>query len=258
MLCMLARNCRNYGVKAHNGNMKNQQSPSFIDIMSSILAEDKNPALFSMVVWTIWNQRNNSRLGKPTTSIPQLLEQARDRLREFSNLHNPVSPSTATPASCWRPPNQGCFKINFDGTLFSKENRARIGVVVHNKEGLVLASLSQQIPLPATVLEVETLATRRALEFAIEIGVHELFLKGIQQFSSMRFKAPTTPWLTLVTQQRMSNTLPHVSKNVCFLMCVSTVTKLLTLQLEEHLKILICQFEWKIYHQTFLMFFRLI
>ena len=89
-----------------------------------------------------------------------------------------MSPSTATPASCWRPPNQGCFKINFDGTLFSKENQARIGVVVHNKEGLVLASLSQQIPLPATVLEVETLATRRALEFAIEIGVHRVILEG--------------------------------------------------------------------------------
>uniref|UniRef100_A0A7N2LR17 Reverse transcriptase zinc-binding domain-containing protein n=1 Tax=Quercus lobata TaxID=97700 RepID=A0A7N2LR17_QUELO len=92
-------------------------SPSFSDIMSSILVEDKNPALFSMVVWNIWNQQNNSRLGKLTTSIPQLLEQVQDRLQEFSNLHNLVSPSADTPASCWRPPDQGCFKINFDGAF---------------------------------------------------------------------------------------------------------------------------------------------
>ena len=50
--------------------------------------------------------------------------------------------------------------------------------MVRNEEGLVLASLSQQIPLPATVLEVETLAAKRALEFAIEIGAHRVILEG--------------------------------------------------------------------------------
>ena len=140
MLCILARNFRNYGINVKHEKFK--LSSSFSDIMSSILAEDKNLALFSMVVWNIWNQRNNSRLSKLTTSIPQLLEQAQDRLQEFSNLHNPVSPSSATPASCWRPLDQGCFKINYDGALFSKENRAGIGAVVPNEVGLVLASLS--------------------------------------------------------------------------------------------------------------------
>ncbi|XP_075649759.1 uncharacterized protein LOC142620244 [Castanea sativa] len=111
-------------------------------------------------------------------SLPTKTNLARDRLYEFSNLHNPISASAATPATCWRPPDQGFFKINFDGALFSKENRAGIGVVVRNEEGLVLASLSQQILLPTTVMEVETLAARHALEFAVEIGVHSVILKG--------------------------------------------------------------------------------
>ena len=100
----------------------------------------------------------------------QILEQAKERLQEFSSFHNPTSPPTATLASCWRPPDQDYVKINFDGALFSKENQAGIGVFIRNEVGLVLASLSQQIPLPAIALEVETLVARRALEFVAVIG----------------------------------------------------------------------------------------
>ena len=41
-----------------------------------------------------------------------------------------------------------------------------------------MASLSQQIHLPTTVLEVETLASIRALEFAAEIRVNKVILEG--------------------------------------------------------------------------------
>ena len=68
--------------------------------------------------------------------------------------------------------------MNFDGALFCQEHRAGIGVVIRNEEGVVIASLSHQIHLPSTVLEVETMATRRALEFAMEIGVHKVILEG--------------------------------------------------------------------------------
>ena len=146
--------------------------------MSIILAEQKYPELFSMVVWIIWQQWNNSRLGKHVLMPFQILQQAREKLREFSTLQIPTSPPRTTPASCWRPLDHDYIKINFDGALFSKENRAGIGVVIRNEAGLVLASLSQQIPLPTTVSEVETLAGRRALEFAAEIGVNKVILEG--------------------------------------------------------------------------------
>ena len=68
--------------------------------------------------------------------------------------------------------------MNFDGALFCQEHRAGIEVVIRNEEGAVIASLSQQIYLPSTVLEVDTMATRRALEFAMEIGVHKVILEG--------------------------------------------------------------------------------
>ena len=37
----------------------------------------------------------------------------------------------------------GSFKINFDGAIFLGENKSKIGVVVYDSQGLVIASLSQ-------------------------------------------------------------------------------------------------------------------
>ena len=147
-----------------------RQKTSFIDLIGSFLIENRDPAFFSMVVWALWNRRNNLRLGKTCGTLGQLLSQAKDRLREFS-LHNTVTTSAMRriPAH-WTPPDDEYYKINFDGALFQAENCAGIGVVIRKGGGQVMASLSQQIPLLATVTEVEALAARRALILAQETG----------------------------------------------------------------------------------------
>jgi len=53
--------------------------------MGCIFAENRDPTLFSMMIWAIWNRRNN-QLGKPYGSLLQTLEQAKERLVEFSIL----------------------------------------------------------------------------------------------------------------------------------------------------------------------------
>ena len=60
-----------------------RQSSNFADIMGCIFAENRDPTLFSMMIWAIWNRRNN-QLGKPYGSLLQTLEQAKERLVEFS------------------------------------------------------------------------------------------------------------------------------------------------------------------------------
>ena len=61
----------------------------------------------------------------------------------------------------WTALESPCYKINFDGAIFDKDNSASLSVVIWNNEGyLVMASLSQLIPLPPMVNEVETLTTR--------------------------------------------------------------------------------------------------
>nr|POF03682.1 hypothetical protein CFP56_34439 [Quercus suber] len=41
-----------------------------------------------------------------------------------------------------------------------------------------MVSLSQLVPLPFSVIEVNTLAARRALELAVEVGIDRVILEG--------------------------------------------------------------------------------
>ena len=78
----------------------------------------------------------------------------------------------------WMAPRAHSYKLNFDGATFAEDGTAGIGVVIHNDARLVMASLSQWIPLPASVIKVEALAARRAMEFALELGFDNVTLKG--------------------------------------------------------------------------------
>uniref|UniRef100_A0A7N2MPY1 Reverse transcriptase zinc-binding domain-containing protein n=1 Tax=Quercus lobata TaxID=97700 RepID=A0A7N2MPY1_QUELO len=70
-----------------------QQTTSFIDLMGCVFADNRDPALFSMVAWAIsWNQRNNLCLGKPAVSLGELLSQSKERLREFKLYNSSITP----------------------------------------------------------------------------------------------------------------------------------------------------------------------
>ena len=65
-------------------------SKSFIDIMGFVFAGNKDPELFSLVIWNLWNCRNNLRLGKSALPLDKITEHARERqLRALSPLVNP-------------------------------------------------------------------------------------------------------------------------------------------------------------------------
>ena len=87
-----------------------------------------------------------------------------------------VVAASVSPTMTWQPPPSSFYKINFDGALFTKEQWAGIGVVMHNEHGLIMASSSQQIPLPGTV--VEALVARKALELALDCGLDRVILEG--------------------------------------------------------------------------------
>lgn len=78
----------------------------------------------------------------------------------------------------WSPPEASRYKINYDATTFAEDYKAGLGVVIRNSEDLVMASLTQQLLLPAIVIEIEALATLRAMEFALEIGLDNIVLEG--------------------------------------------------------------------------------
>ncbi|XP_050278447.1 uncharacterized protein LOC126720005 [Quercus robur] len=78
----------------------------------------------------------------------------------------------------WKPPQSPFCKINFDDAVFQDQKMAGIGVVIRNPNGHVIGALSDRIFLPATVDEVEALACRKAISFALDLGVENVVLEG--------------------------------------------------------------------------------
>ena len=71
----------------------------------------------------------------------------------------------------WRPPGDGMYKTNYDGAVFAKSEEARIGVIVRDVNGDVIAALAEKIPYAGSVEVLEALAARRAAKFVVELGL---------------------------------------------------------------------------------------
>ncbi|KAL0005280.1 hypothetical protein SO802_012841 [Lithocarpus litseifolius] len=91
-----------------------------------------------------------------------------ERYSEFQATLPPSSPSRSPLRTLWKPPPLDTFKINFDGAVFAEENYSGVGVIIRNREGLVIAALSEKIPQLLQPIEIEAMAATRALEFARE------------------------------------------------------------------------------------------
>ena len=131
-----------------------------------------------MMVWTIWFRRNTIRVNPTGFPVDQVLQRAIDSLLEFPAAQSRKQPTPPRPLVKWSPLVEEYYKVNFDGAVFRGEEKASIGVIIRNSQGMVMASLCQKISLPQTVVELETLAATRAIEFSIELGFSKVILEG--------------------------------------------------------------------------------
>ena len=76
----------------------------------------------------------------------------------------------------WLPPKPGKYKINFDGATFNESEEVGFGIVVCDSSGQVLAALAEKIGKPCNIETLEMLAARRAVIFAMEIGIQHAAL----------------------------------------------------------------------------------
>ncbi len=71
-----------------------------------------------------------------------------------------------------------CYKINFDGAVFRDRGEAGLGVVIRDVNGLPMAALVQKLKYPHSVEAVEAIATRTAVQFALDIRIQEGEVEG--------------------------------------------------------------------------------
>ena len=77
----------------------------------------------------------------------------------------------------WRPLEHDHFKINFDAAVFKPLNLAGIEVVIRDWRGEVMTALSMPIALASTIADLEALACRRAVMFAVEKDLQNVIFK---------------------------------------------------------------------------------
>ena len=109
----------------------------------------------------------------------QIFVEATERLQEFQAARSDqILTNQRIGFTSWVPPPNPLLKVNFDETVVQDMYHAGIGVVIRDSEGKVLSALSERIKLPPTVDDVEAMACRRAIEFAIENGLQQALFEG--------------------------------------------------------------------------------
>ncbi|GMP71913.1 hypothetical protein CsSME_00030148 [Camellia sinensis var. sinensis] len=78
----------------------------------------------------------------------------------------------------WLPLDVGVFKLNFDGAIGKEQHVSGLGVIARNSLGQVMASLSEQVGLILDVDFVEEKAALRAVRFAHNLGLADVYLDG--------------------------------------------------------------------------------
>ena len=68
-------------------------------------------------------------------------------------------------------------------TMFQKEDRAGIGVIIRECQGKGLAHMVGIIPLPLTIIELETLVISKALQFDVDLSLEDVTIKGVLEIA---------------------------------------------------------------------------
>ena len=63
-------------------------------------------------------------------------------------------------------------------TYYGCSNLTSVGVIVRNGEGKVMASMVESFQLPLSITVVEVIAAKKALQFAIDLGLSSIVLEG--------------------------------------------------------------------------------
>ena len=69
-------------------------------------------------------------------------------------------------------------KTNYDGVMFDESDEAGLGVVIRNSEGQVMATLSEKIKKPPSVVTLELLAARRVAVLVSKTGFQQSCFEG--------------------------------------------------------------------------------
>ena len=220
------------------------QQVSFLHLVEKLLEEKPMEVceLFLVQAWFIWHQRNLMVHGGQVQDPSIINRRAKDFLEDFrsSQIRRLVQHCNAHP-SMWLPPPAGRYKLNFDASMFSDPPFTGYGAVIRNENADVMASFSVHGSKAVDSSEAELLACRRAIQFAIEMGITDVVIEGDNAmimgsiakkdlsgarqghiFMDIQALLVELTWFSISSVKREANTVahslpcyaPHIQENV--------------------------------------------
>ena len=154
----------------------------FAELLQRLSTEEFE--VFLVVSWLIWNQRNLVIHGGKVKDPRQILKRAEDFLTEYHQAQDQLvlPQNVQQQSSGWQPPHSDHYKLNFDAAIYTDLGCSEVGAIIRNEWGEVMAALSAKGSFVQDSEEAETLACRKALEFAIDVGISYLIIEGDNVF----------------------------------------------------------------------------
>nr|POE70401.1 hypothetical protein CFP56_61894 [Quercus suber] len=131
---------------------------SFKDLVEIVVEEGNDLNYFATTVWAIWSRRNSMRTSRQHIPVQQIYTEVQKARAANVRTIPPRLPDQTTHSeqwSTWKPPPWLKLKFNFDGFVFGEDQRARVGAIVRDAEGSVLASMAESFRLPFSVAVVD-------------------------------------------------------------------------------------------------------
>ena len=124
-------------------------------------------------------KKNQERLQSTSLPFSRLYQDMYERLCEFKSIQEDPQPEPIhSEVTRWTPPQNSQLNVNYDGAIFNDFQQARVGVVVRDAAGVVRGALSDKFTLPMNVEDVEALACKLVVVFALELGLREMVFEG--------------------------------------------------------------------------------
>jgi len=126
-------------------------------------------SLASMILWSIWKNRNN-KLWEATDVPPYLIVQrAKDNLDEWSCIQRARQPQMSTPLVFpWTKPPISFLKCNVDCALFNNNTITGFGFCFRDSSGQFVTGMSNYSHSATSPPEAEALGLFEAIQFAID------------------------------------------------------------------------------------------
>ena len=157
------------------------------------------------------------------------------------------------------------MSTNYIDTMFQEEDRAGIGVIIRESQGKGLAHMVGIIPFPLTVIELETLAISKALQFDADLSLEDVTPQGVLEIAMNALNADSQSLESfglLSSDVKCFTSLFHcirfslfVEKDCCILTLRETTMGLLIIWLKMHYAHQIFKYGWKMSHLILVRFY---